>query len=426
MYGHAPAPAEPAFDDARWLAAWRELDCRLDGVQSAFEASVEQILERLTPAQQHGLWGIGRQLGKLGRGAAPVQAWLMHWPEVVTQLGDDDLNDVMHLIQVLHKSPNSAAIAPLLGTLSTAARRLGSSDGLRLYLQLIEQFTQSTTGSIHGLQQTQPSPGLLPLLNQVPQLLHWLSLAGLRRWVLHGARVHARHPQHQADYFALISPDSVAMMQRQRQGHLLVDVQRQLHLSLRALWNQDISLVPLTGDDAGAARISPGLLLDALGLPDVLQDLNGVPALTRYQLMIMHAAGHRAWSGQWVADNWSPAQRLAVEWFEDLRIDLLMLKRLPGLRKPLLALLPPVNPSDCNPVEHACLRHRLAVLSRAALDDHATDCQTVMAPWVSLLKALAKPDADVAPLALSFVARTRLPSDALPQVWFEGTLWDWR
>jgi len=39
---------------------------------------------------------------------------------------------------------------------------------------LVQQFMQQTTGSIHGRQQTLPSPGLVPLLEQVPRLLQLL------------------------------------------------------------------------------------------------------------------------------------------------------------------------------------------------------------------------------------------------------------
>ena len=74
MVGQNPAVIAPEFDDPQWLAAWRELDCRLAGVQPVFEAAIPSILERLTPAQQHGLWGAGRQLGKLGRGACGIGA----------------------------------------------------------------------------------------------------------------------------------------------------------------------------------------------------------------------------------------------------------------------------------------------------------------------------------------------------------------
>jgi nitric oxide reductase NorD protein len=61
-----------------------------------------------------------------------------------------------------------------------------------------------------------------------------------------------------------------------------------------------------------------------------------------------------------VADNLSPLQRLAVECFEDARIDHLVLRRFPGLAPVLLALHPMPDEDACDPVRESCLRHRLA------------------------------------------------------------------
>lgn len=433
MYGLTPPADAPAFADPRWLSAWRELDCRLGGVQAVFEACADSTMERLTEAQQHGLWGAGRQLGKMGRGSAPVMAWLTHWPEVVVVIGDETLDDVLALVHAMNRSPNSVAIAPMLGSLATAAKRLGSSDGLRQYLRLVQQYMHQTTGSIHGHQYTLPSPGLIPLLEQVPRLFQLLSMSGLRRWVEHGARVHSRHPQHQADYFGLVSEDSIAMLQRQRHGTLLVDVQRTLSMSLQALWRVDVSLVPITGEHADAGRVSPALQVDAehcsLGLPDALEPLGSVNEISRYRLMLMHAAGHRAWSGQCVADNWSPAQRLAVEWFEDARIDRLLLQRWPGLRESMLALMSPVEEGACIEANYACLRHRLAVFNRAVLNPNFGLKDATLQSFVQAFEAALQAKADtaaMAELALRFVARTRRQSDQKPQVFFDGTQLDWR
>jgi len=424
------APAAPDYADVRWQAAWRELGCRLPGVQSVFEASVAQTLAQLTEPQLHGFWGVGRRLGQLGRGPDPVTAWLTHWPAVVELIGDEVLDDVMALVQFLHKSPNSAAIAPLIGSLVTAARRLGSAEGVRQYLNVLHDFTQHTTGSIHGRQQTQPSPGLLSLLAQAPRLLQMLSLGGLRRWVQHGARVHAHHPPQQTAYFALESPDSLALLQRVRHGTLLVDVQRQLGMTLQALWGQELPLAPLSGDGATAGRMTPALQADVLGLPDVLESLSGVDGLGRYRLMLMHAMAHRQLSGTCVADNWSPAQRLAVEWFEDARIDRWLLARWPGLRGDLLRLLPPVQEGACDDRTHACLRHRLALWNRAVLDARfvlqAPPLQDFVQRFEDVLAQPACTTQDMAALALSFVARTRCAGDALPHVFFAGTELDWR
>lgn len=429
MKPSSPILAEPDFNDPRLLACWRELDCRLPAVQPIFEACAMQALDQLAPAQLHGFWGAGRQLGKLGRGPAPVIAWLTYWPALVVEVGDELLDDVMALVHRMHKSPNSAAIAPFIEGLATAAQRLKSVPTLRELLHVVQQFMDDTTDSIHGHQQTMASEGLVPFFKTLPMLLMQLSLPGLRNWVEYGARVYRHHPQQQAAFFALESDDSRAVMLRERHGTQWVDVERTLGLGLQGMWEMNLSLSGLPTQHTGVDRVTPGLIDDAMGVPDALDDWQGVSALMRYRLMVAHMAMHREVSGQCVADNWSPAQRLAVEWFEDARVDVLMCQRWPGLKPVMLKLMPPVQEGACDVHTQACQRHRLAVWNRAVFDKRFQLQDPVISDFVSEFHASVNrgvSTADMAALALRFVAKTRVRSDALPDVWFEGTQLDWR
>ena len=56
----------------------------------------------------------------------------------------------------------------------------------------------------------------------------------------------------QERYFALASPDALAILQRERKGTLLVDMHRRLSMYLRALWGRDFWLRPAAGDGEGA------------------------------------------------------------------------------------------------------------------------------------------------------------------------------
>src|SRR5574340_1089532 len=114
---------------------------------------------------------------------------------------------------------------------------------LQGYLDLTLDFMVRTTGSIHGHHTTFPSPGLPEFLAQAPHLLSQLSLAGLRNWVEYGVRNYRSHPERQKDYFGLHSADSRAVLQRERHGTLLADVERKLDLYLRGLWHDHDHLV---------------------------------------------------------------------------------------------------------------------------------------------------------------------------------------
>lgn len=109
---------------------------------------------------------------------------------------------------------------------------------------------------------------------------------------------------------------------------------------------------------------------DKLGirLPDVFDDRNGIPGIDRYRAVLAHVAGHRRWTTAIFADNFSPFQRMAVEFFEDSRVEALAMREYPGLRRLFLGLHPKPAENACDPETTSCLRHRLAMLSYALLD----------------------------------------------------------
>ncbi|HEY0720306.1 MAG TPA: VWA domain-containing protein, partial [Gammaproteobacteria bacterium] len=171
---------------------------------------------------------------------------------------------------------------------------------------------------------------------------------------------------------------------------------------------------------------------DKLGMrvPDVFDSYNDIPGIDRYRAVLAHMVGHRRWTSPIVADNYSPLQRMAVEFFEDSRVEYLVMKEYPGLRHIFLALHPKPAETECDPETTSCLRHRLAMLSRALLDpahgyrnphinDFARQFHAIMAQGVSSTR-------EIADLALSFSARTRVQSDQYAKVHFDNTVIDYR
>jgi hypothetical protein len=398
-------------------AYWKQLDTRFPQVEEVFEDVMAEALAVLTREGIDAYLEAARVLGKLGRGVEPMLVFLEEWPSVAQSVGEAALPAVMALIQRLQKSPNGRAIAPFLQTLAPVARRLQSQAQLQHYLDITLDLKARTTGSIHGHHTTFPSPGLPEFFAQAPALLNQLTLAGLKNWMEYGIRNYRSHPERQKDYFSLQSADARAVLQRERHGTLLVDVERKLDLYLRGLWQDSDHLIPYS--TAFDELRKPMPYYDRLGirLPDVYDDAGDISGLDRYRATLAHMVGHRRWSEAQVADNWSPFQRMAVEFFEDCRIEMLLIREYPGLRRIFLALHPKPLENACDPETTSCLRHRMAMLSRALLDpDHGyTDADLL--DYVQRFHAA---------LALSYVARTRRPSDQFARVHFDDTVVDYR
>ncbi len=425
------------FGHPQVQAAWQTLDCGFDAVADVFEENCAVALERFDAAGFAAYIEAARVLGKLGRGAEPMLVFLGEWPTVVAAASGDReplLPQVMGAIRSMQKSPNSKAIAPFLQTLASVARRLQSAEQLELYIDIALNLMARTSGSIHGHHTTCPSPGLPHFFEQAPRLLGLLSTAGLKRWTDYGIRNYAHHPERQEEYFRLASADSRAVLQRERRGTLFADVERQLELYLRALWRDADPLVPYSTVFDEVRRPVP--YYDRLGVrvPDVFEDVatpgGPVRGIDRYRVVLAHMAGHRRWSTPQIADNWSPFQRMAVECVEDSRIDALLVREFPGLRRIFLGLHPAPREDACDPQTHSCLRHRLTLFSRACLDpDHGyrdPDLCDFVGRFHAMLADGPAATADAAALALAYVAKTRRQSDQLPRVHFENTVVDYR
>ncbi len=440
---------DAAYQHPLMAAYWKQLDTRFPQVEEVFDGCMAEALAVLTREGVDAYLEAGRVIGKLGRGAEPMLVFMEEWPSTAGAVGESALPAVMALIQRMQKSPNGRTIAPFLQTLAPVAKRLQSQELLQGYLDLTLDFMVRTTGSIHGHHTTFPSPGLPEFLAQAPHLLSQLSLAGLRNWVEYGVRNYRSHPERQKDYFGLHSADSRAVLQRERHGTLLADVERKLDLYLRGLWHDHDHLVPYS--TAFDQIRKPVPYYDKLGIrvPDVYDDLvlpspgathhplplagEGkvvVSGLDRYRAVLAHIVGHRRWSEAQIADNWSPFQRMAVEFFEDCRIETLLVREYPGLRRLFLALHPKPAEDACDPETTSCLRHRLAMLSRALLDpQHGyldADLNEFVARFNAIMENGESSTREIAGLALSYVAKTRRASDQFARIHFEGTVVDYR
>ncbi len=409
---------------------WQQLDCGFPRVKPMFADCMGEALATLSGRGVAAYIESARFLGKMGRGAEPILIFLEKWPTVARRLGEDALPAIMECIHRMTKSPNSKAITPFLQSLPVTARRLQSPQQLRDYLDIVLDFMERTTSSVHGKHQTFPSPGLPEFFKKIPLLLGQLSLAGLKNWVDYGVRHYRDHPDRQVDYFSLQSADSRAVLQRERHGTLLVDNERKLDMYLRGLWRDEGLLIPYSSAFDELRKPIP--YYDKLGirLPDAYDDARDISGMDRYRAVLAHIAGHRRWTTTIFADNFSPFQRMAVEFLEDSRVEYLAMREYPGLRRIFMALHPIPAEDACDPELESGVRHRLTMLSRAILDP----AHPYRNPYViefaqrfhALLKAGDMSTPEIAELAVAFVARTRRQSDQLAKTHFKDTVVDYR
>ena len=422
------------------LQAFRDqLKCSFEQIDEVFEECILDARRRLSDKGVRDYLKGASLICMIGRGVEPVLQYMEVIPELAEKLGEEVITLISEGVWEVSRTPNGVSIPPFMATLQEAGRRLGSLEQLQHYLEILFDMMNRTTGSIHGHHTTMPSPGLPDLLQQIPYLLSQISLEGLRNWIDYGVRNYADHPERQIDFFTLQSADSKAMLQRERHGTLFADNERNLGMYLQALWQDKDYLVPYsTGFDE---LRQPVPYYDKLGMriPDVYDDVaskldagESVSGINRYRAVLAHMVAHRRWSSTIVADNFSPFQRITIEILEDSRVEYLAIQQYPGLRKLWLSLHPVPVEGECNQEGVSCIRHRLAMLSYAILnDDHGYKNEDILLSVQQFHELMDEKGEDsstkdIVNIALGFITRTRRQEDQAAKIFFDNTNVDYR
>jgi hypothetical protein len=221
------------------------------------------------------------------------------------------------------------------------------------------------------------------MLDKLETLFQQLTLGGLRRWALWGAHAHRTNYEEQIRYFSLESKESLAMMQKERKGTLLVDVQRRINMYLRALWARDFFMRPTSGDFESREGYRPYIEDYLLHLPDAFDDFDSpegkVAGLELYRATAAHCAAHIVETLQPIsAEALNPMQMAVISVIEDARVETLSIRRFPGLKllwRKLHSATPDMN---------ASVGDYLNRLARALLDDTYQDND----PWIAEARVL--------------------------------------
>ncbi|OFZ71197.1 MAG: VWA domain-containing protein [Betaproteobacteria bacterium RBG_16_58_11] len=318
----------------------------------------------------------------LGRGDSLVEAWLENAPQVAKEVGEDVIGELVTASLSLASRTSGSVIELLLATAPTAANRLADAQLFLNYLQFINTLI------------AQAPRGVRPMLDKLEVLFQQLTLGGLRRWALWGAHAHRTNYEEQIQYFSLASKESLAMLQKERKGTLLVDVQRRINMYLRALWARDFFMRPTAGDFETREGYRPYIEDYLLHLPDAYDDWiaplppggggaggegEKVSGLELYRATAAHCAAHVVETRQPIsAEALNPMQMAVISVIEDARVEALSIRRFPGLKQLWSKL------HSATPAMNKSLGDYLNRLARALLDDSYQDSDA----WINEGRAL--------------------------------------
>ena len=340
--------------------------------RAALNANWHEATKTLSPrGLDNYLKGVSAIRG-LGRGDSLVETWIEQAPMVAKEVGEDVVSDLATASLMLASKTSGSVIELLLATAPTAANRLGDAELFRKYLQFVNTLI------------AQAPRGVRPMLDKLEVLFQNLTLGGLRRWAMWGAHAHRTNYEEQIRYFGLESKESLAMLQKERKGTLLVDVQRRINMYMRALWARDFFMRPTAGDYETREGLKPYIEDYLLHLPDAFDDLapeghEPVSGLELYRAAAAHCAAHVVETRQPIsAEALNPMQIAVISVIEDARVETLSIRRFPGL-KAMWAKLHTVTPE-----QNVSMGDYLDRLARALLDESYRDDDA----WIAQGRAL--------------------------------------
>ena len=280
-YGTRPAAARAERPPLRHQKLRDRLDCRFDAVDDVFDECIDEAQRKLSATGLDAYLAQASTTGQTrswGRAAAGVPRNLADaWPAWPARPRS---RLWIRAIQAFQKSPNGPAIVPLLQSLGAVARRLPSPELLAQYL---ERGGPADAAHQHldsrATTPLSPAPACRPFCGRRRRWSAWCRSTACGAGCPRAFACTASIPQRQIDFFALATPDSRALLQRERHGTLLVDVERRLELTLRCLWNEHVALIPYPvstdGNGEAAAITLPYAQPDGFRLPEVLDDWQG-------------------------------------------------------------------------------------------------------------------------------------------------------
>ncbi len=405
----------------------KQYSCGFEKAQEVFPDQLQRARQVLPPEDLKDYIDGAAFLCKIGVGVEPSLVYLEEMPDIARHIGGAALKIISDYAYQLVRSPNKKALIPFLESLRSVCRRVDTLEDLQHYLEILDDFIKGTETVIHGHHSLYESPGLIPLLEHIPELIGKLTLAGIANFIAYGVRHYQASPEQQRDYFALKTPDARSIMQRERHGVLFKDIERQMDMLRTSLWDCELPFSTFATAFDQAKKPLPYLDDQLIAVPDLLDTYNGISAHNHYRAMLAHMMGHYHWSTQLMADNFAPHMQLFISTFEDARIEVLAMRRYPGLRGYFLPLHPVPPLGDCDAENMACLRYRATRLSRALIDPDFDPEDDVIADFrqqfqqIIANKGEASSTQDMQRLGSAYYVQTRVVSDSYPNVYFDHT-----
>ena len=263
-------------------------------------------------------------------------------------------------VRVLGKTAGMRAASALLSAAPNAARRLPDTAAFALFLSVVDDLGRQAPESV------------VTVLDRIDHILSELTVAGFRRWVVAGIRLHAADAEERKGYFSLSEGDTLRIFDQEAGTVVFGDIERRLKILVEALWG----IRPLVRSAARRTATRPirrtGFDGSMIRMPESFPGFSRVDAERLFKASIAHVGAHMRFSRRFELKTLKPLQVALVSLVEDARVEQLAMRELPGL----LRLWAPYHVAEASGPTSAL--PLLARLSRSLIDPDFADDN----PWV--------------------------------------------
>jgi Mg-chelatase subunit ChlD len=214
------------------------------------------------------------------------------------------------------------AAAATIVSAAVARRMLGPGPVLSRWWRVMDDLAQRAPESIE------------PAASRMGEILSTADINAFESFVAAGMKLAAGDRRKRLVFFTLQDEQARLLLQRAAGGVGFAEAERQTKAFVTSLWGRPPLLRSFPVDAGQAPQRRAGIAGPLIRLPDIYRGVQGDAAYALYRAAAAHAQAHLVLGGpRFAVGTLKPPQIALVTLIEDARIELLAMRRLPGLRK---------------------------------------------------------------------------------------------
>jgi len=232
------------------------------------------------------------------------------------------------LIVAAHTAANVCRHAGAQGAAATivsatvARRILGAGPSLARWWRTMDDLAQRAPESVEAAG------------SRMGEILSAGNIHAFESFVAAGLKLAAGDRRKRLAFFSLQDELARRLVARATAGVGFAEAERRTKAFVTSLWGRPPLLRSFPGDTGQAPQRRAGIAGPLIRLPEIYRGVQGDAAYTLYRAAAAHAQAHLVFGGsRFPVGSLKPLQIALVTLIEDARIELLAMRRLPGLRK---------------------------------------------------------------------------------------------